>query len=99
MYGFYLSWPFILQKEIFWGKNILGHFLTQELWSFLKSARNCASFNFNQKIFQHLWGAVLIFQEDKRSNKIETVEYKKKHFYKLVLGCQGQIKITWSKAI
>jgi hypothetical protein len=37
---------------------------------------------------------MLFFSEDKKSNKIETIQ--KKLFYKLVLGFQGQTKNIWS---
>ncbi len=50
------------------GTKKSGHFLTQELCTFLKSARNRAI------------GVELLFLEDQRSNKIETVIIKKRIF-------------------
>ncbi len=37
--------------------------------------------NFEEFLFQILYGVVLLFSEDKRSNKIETIQYFKKRFF------------------
>jgi hypothetical protein len=75
--------------------------LTQEFYSFLKSAQNSASFDtlhaqFRRNFFSTLIRDVAVFLEVKSSNKIETDQYFKNAFlyYKVVLGFQGRTKIT-----
>jgi hypothetical protein len=68
------------RKTEFWGK-IFGHFLTQELCTFLKSAGKLRFFRypcgqFQRIIFLTLKGAVLHVLEDKRQNNI-TIQYLK----------------------
>jgi hypothetical protein len=63
------------------------------------STQNSASFDtlctqFQRNFFSTLIRDGAVFLEDKRSNKIETIQYKKNTFLKPVLGFQGQTKIT-----
>jgi hypothetical protein len=53
------SWK-ILQKIVFLRK-ILGNFLTQEFYTFFKSAQNSASFDTPHAQFQPMNGAKLFF--------------------------------------
>jgi hypothetical protein len=70
------------KKAFFWEK-IFGNFLTQEFYTFLKSAQNSASF---ATLCTQLWKIFFIsykgtiFLQAKRSNKIETSQYFKKRF-------------------
>ena len=84
---------------ILWEK-ILGHFLTQELCTFLKSVQIADFFIplatfFKLIMFKLLKGVVLLFLEDKRSNRQETVQHFRKLFiYKLVrisMGTQNHL--------
>jgi hypothetical protein len=65
----------------------------------IKSLRGTASFDtlqtqFRRNFFSPLIRDGAVFLEVKSSNKIETDPYfKKRFFYKLVLGFQGQTKI------
>jgi hypothetical protein len=68
-------------KNHFSEKKIFGNFLTQEFYTFLKSAQNSASFDtlhaqFEEIFFQLLYGTV----EVKISNKIEIDQYFEKRF-------------------
>ncbi len=81
------NWKFKdLEKfAIFWEK-ILGNFLTQEFYTFLNSAQNSASFDtlhaqFQRNLFSTLKRDGAFFLEVKSSNKIETNQYFKKHFF------------------
>jgi hypothetical protein len=72
-----------LAKKCFFWEKISWNFLTQEFYTFLKSAQNSASFD---TLWAQFWryffktpirdGAIIL--EVKRSNKIETVQYFKK---------------------
>ncbi len=69
----------ILQKIVFW-EQFFGNFLTQEFYTFLKSAQNSASFDtlhgpFRRNFFQLLLRDGAVFLEVKSSNKIETDQY------------------------
>jgi hypothetical protein len=88
---------FFTEKLNFPRKN-LGNFLTEEFYTFLKSAQNSASFDtlhaqFQRNFFSTLIRDGAVFWEVKSSNKIETNQYFKKCFF-IVLGFQGQTKIT-----
>jgi hypothetical protein len=87
---------FFVPKISFPGKKFPFR-LTSEFCAVLKLAQNCASFNtlfwtILNKFFQLLSGALLIFLEDKRSNKIETVQCIVTLFYKLILGFKAKPK-------
>ncbi len=78
---FQKNWIF---KDFFWEK-IFGNFLTQEFYTFLKLAKNSASFD---TLFARFWRNFLktlirdgAFFKVKSSNEIETVQYLKKHFF------------------
>jgi hypothetical protein len=69
----------ILQKSFFWEK-IFGNFLTQEFYTFLKSAQNSAFFDtlhgqFRRNFVSTLIRGGAVFLEVKSSNKIETDQY------------------------
>ncbi len=71
-----------LKIQIFWKKC----FPFCQTRDFCTSAQNSASFDtlhaqFKRNFFQLLNGPALFFSNDKRSNKIETVQYIKKHFF------------------
>jgi hypothetical protein len=90
-----------LAKNRFSEKQIFGNFLTQEFYTFLKSAQNSASFDtlflhpILKKFVFNSYKDGAVFLEVNSSNKIEIVQYfKKTLFYKLFLGFQGQTKIT-----
>ncbi len=70
-------------KNRFSEKKIFGNFLTQEFYTFLKSAQNSASFDtlhaqFERKKIPTLIRDGAVFLEVKSSNKIETDQYFKK---------------------
>jgi hypothetical protein len=91
---------FVKRKTEFFCRDFVGNFLTQEFYTFLKSVQNSASFDtlcaqFQRNFFSTLIRYSAVCLEVKRSNKIETIQYfEKLFFYKLVLGFQGQTKIT-----
>ncbi len=95
----------ILQKIFFLRKKIFGNFLMQEFYTFLKSAQNSASFD---TLYAQLWrnffstlrrdGAVFLKLKAQIRYKPFNI-LKNVFFYKLVLGFQGQTKITCSKVI
>jgi hypothetical protein len=79
------TWKF-LQKIVFMREKIFGNFLTQEFYTFLKSAQNSASFDtlqaqFRRNFFSTLIRDCAVFLEVKSSNKIETDQYFKKRFF------------------
>ncbi len=71
---------------------------TRDFCTFLKSVQDSASFdNLYAQCWRNFFSTFIrgsaTFFEDKRSNKIETVQYFNA-FYKLVKGFQGQTKNT-----
>ncbi len=73
-------------KIQFFCKTFFPFCQTRDFCTFFKSAQNSASFDtlhaqFWRNFFSTLIRGSVTFSKDKRSNKIETVQYFKKHFF------------------